>query len=1134
MCYHKALMVTNYTGITDNQLAPVIGRLLKKRAGQALVLSPTLTGAKRIASDLRFFTDQRIFVLPEVDAASLRYEAKSRADLVQVLAALSALASGEPVVVVSPVLGALRKLAPREVFERDVVRLGTGTEGSEEAKRFASSFDRGDLIARLSRMGYERMPSAEAFGQFAVRGDIIDVFPPGFENPVRIEFFDDEVDSIRSYDALTQRSIENLERLTIYPAELIVRGEEENRRGLKKIANAYRGLTEQRDYLISCIEDGINQQYLEGFAAYFYEQPGLIFDYLTDASFVMADDPSRMAEVLDFYAKEEEEAKKQLLERKTGVLSDFESHPDISDLEKINSLKTALGAFWTTPFAQQIRFAPVLDDVTHIEARQAPVYAGHMEVLETDLKRFAKNGYKITIACSTPDRLVNLKDFLERADLLPRVTLTDGSLISGTEFPEDKELFLSESDIFVSAKKSRRKHAKGREIKVFTDIKKGDYVVHESHGVGRFTGVEKLTVDGSTMDYLRIQYAGADVLYVPVDQMENLQKYVGSEGLEPKINKLSGPDWQITKARAKAAIKDMAEEFIKISAQRQLDPGYEFGPDSAWQREFEDAFPYEETEDQLRCAEEIKKDMESPRAMDRLLCGDVGYGKTEVAARAIFKCLEAGKQAAVLVPTTILASQHYHTFVERFAPYPFKVEMLSRFRSAKEQDKIAAQLATGEVDLVVGTHRMLSKDVKFKDLGLLVIDEEQRFGVEHKEAIKALKTNVDVLTLSATPIPRTLHMSLIGIRDMSIIEEPPEDRYPVQTYVMEQDDALISDAIRRELGRGGQVYIVYNRVRGINRIAEKIKELVPEATVGVAHGQMGERQLEDVMMEFTSGSFQVLISTTIIESGLDIPNVNTLIVLDADRYGLAQLYQLRGRVGRSTRMAYAYLFYKKDKVLTEVAQKRLRAIREFTEFGSGARIAMRDLELRGAGNILGVEQSGHMVSVGYELYCKLVEEAVAELKGQTPEEKPISADTQVELGVSAFLPETYISDELTRLSLYKRISAVVTDEDRLEAEGELLDRFGDLPREAQNLLDIAMIRNRASRAGVARLVQQQGRLVLLFERRNALTPEVFGRLMDAYGPRLMIYGGVDPRLSLTLGKGEKVTKTALELLSHFN
>ncbi|MBP5750852.1 MAG: DEAD/DEAH box helicase, partial [Firmicutes bacterium] len=503
---------------------------------------------------------------------------------------------------------------------------------------------------------------------------------------------------------------------------------------------------------------------------------------------------------------------------------------------------------------------------------------------------------------------------------------------------------------------------------------------------------------------------------------------------------------------------------------------------------------------------------------DRLLCGDVGYGKTEVAARAIFKCLEEGKQAAVLVPTTILANQHYHTFLDRFREYPFNVEMLSRFRTEKQQEKVLKGLASGDVDLVVGTHRLLSGDVKFKDLGLLVVDEEQRFGVEHKDAIKKLKTNVDVLTLSATPIPRTLHMSLIGVRDMSVLEEPPEDRYPVQTYVMEQDDLMIADAIRRELGRGGQVYVVYNRVSGIQTVARRIRELVPEASVVVGHGQMGERELEDVMMKFLDGEYSVLVATTIIESGLDIPNVNTMIIMDADRFGLSQLYQLRGRVGRSNRMAYAYLVYKKDKVLSEVAEKRLRAIREFTEFGAGFRVAMRDLELRGAGNILGVEQSGHMLSVGYELYCKLVEETVRELQGGAAEEAQPEADTSVELGIPAFLPESYVADELTRLSMYKRIASIASDDDKYEVTDELLDRFGDLPRPAQNLLDIALIRSMASRCGISKVALQHKKLVLLFEEKNCLGPELFAALMDDYGLRLTIYGGVEPRVALALDK----------------
>ena len=1108
------------TGLTDDQLAPVCARLLEETPGQALIICPSLTRAKRVASDLAFFTDQRVFVLPELDSAALRYEAKSRGELDSELAALSALCSDDRSVVVAPVLGALRKIAPKEVYLRDAVTLKPG-----------GSIDRGDLIARLSRMGYEREYSAEACGQFAVRGDIIDIFVPGSGMPVRVELFDDEIDSIRSYNPATQRSAENLGSLSVFPAQLVVRSEEEDRRALKGISKAYRDIPDRRDYLIDCIENDINNQYLEGFVSYFYEKPGLISDYLSNASLIMADDPSRIAEVLDFYEKEKTETIKQCVERRTAAVEDFASHPSADDLERLCGAPSKLGTFWCTPFSQSIRFAPELDRIEHIEARQAPVFAGRMDDLERELRHYLSDGYDITIVCSTSDRLVNLKDFLARAGLDGKVKLEDGNLICGSVFPKEKKLWLAESDIFANSKKVRRRRGKGAEIKVFTDIRKGDYVVHEAHGVGRFTGIEKLTVDGSTMDYLKIQYAGADVLYVPVDQLENLQKYVGSEGIVPKINKLSGVEWQQTKARAKAAIKDMTAEFIQMSAKRQVAKGYEFGPDTVWQKEFEDAFPYQETEDQLRCAEEIKKDMQRPAPMDRLLCGDVGYGKTEVAARAIFKCLEEGRQAAVLVPTTILANQHYNTFKDRFSAYPFNIEMLSRFRSDKQQSEIAAKLKTGEVDLVVGTHRLLSKDVEFKDLGLLVIDEEQRFGVEHKEAIKKLRENVDVLTLSATPIPRTLHMSLIGVRDMSVIEEPPEDRYPVQTYVMEQDDELIADAIRRELGRGGQVYVVYNRVRGINRVAEHLRELVPEAEIAAAHGQMGEKQLEDVMMDFTSGRFNVLVSTTIIESGLDIPNVNTLIVMDADRFGLAQLYQLRGRVGRSSRMAYAYLFYRKDKVLTEVAEKRLRAIREFTEFGSGFRVAMRDLELRGAGNILGVEQSGHMLSIGYELYCKLVEEAVAELKGQAPEDAPIKADTQVELGVSAFLPEKYISDELTRLAMYKRISVISSEQDRLEAEGELLDRFGDLPAEASNLLYIALIRNLASGFGISRLVRQQAKVIAEFEERSVLSPQVFASLMDAFGPALTIYGGVLPRISLYIKKGDNALKTALSLVS---
>ncbi|MBO4819373.1 MAG: transcription-repair coupling factor [Firmicutes bacterium] len=832
-------------------------------------------------------------------------------------------------------------------------------------------------------------------------------------DPVRIELFDDEIDSIRSFDSFTQRSIENLTGVCI------------NRTVLD---------TEE-------------------------EASGSILDYLGEGSLV------------------------------------------------IRSEK----------------------DLPGVLLRSAPVYAGHMDMLSEDLKKYIKEGYDVTVACSTADRLVNLRDFLGREGL-DRVKLVDSVLSSGAEIPEEKILYISENDIFPSAKYSRRRRTRrGVPIKAFTDIQPGDYVVHEIHGIGQFTGVVKMTVDGSTRDYLKIQYAGKDVLYVPVDQMENIQKYMGSDSVAPRISKLSGSEWQTIKSRAKASIREMAEEFLKNAAKRAAAPGFAFEPDSTWQKEFEDSFPYVETEDQLRCVEEIKKDMESPKSMDRLLCGDVGYGKTEVAARAIFKCLEQGKQAAVLVPTTVLANQHYHTFLSRFAGYPFAIDMLSRFKDEKERKAIVDKLAKGDIDLIVGTHRLLSKDVKFKDLGLLVVDEEQRFGVEHKEVIKKLKENVDVLTLSATPIPRTLHMSLIGVRDMSVIEQPPEDRYPVQTYVMEQDDDAIRAAIRRELARGGQVYVVYNRVRGIQGAARQIHEIVPEATIAIGHGQMNERELEDVMMGFAAGETQVLISTTIIESGLDIPNVNTLIVMDADKFGLSQLYQLRGRVGRSNRMAYAYLFVKKDKVISETAEKRLKAIKEFTEFGSGFKVAMRDLELRGAGNILGVEQSGHMLSIGYELYCKLVEEAVEELTGQAPEDKPLEADTQIELGVSAYLPENYVSDEITRLEMYKKISSIASDEDREEIVDELLDRFGDVPGTADNLLDIAYLRNLASKCGISRVAKQQDKAVFLFEEKSLMDAEHMALLMDEFGPRLTIYGGSVPRIAFHL-KGGTAQKECLKFV----
>ncbi len=788
-----------------------------------------------------------------------------------------------------------------------------------------------------------------------------------------------------------------------------------------------------------------------------------------------------------------------------------------------------------------------------MNCRQTPAYNGRFDVLKTDLEGYLARGFQVTIVCSNGQRLQQMDEFLEHEGLYDRkvakvgstgvtgkaehapgsIQLREGKLTSGMEFADEKKCWLWEGDIFGSSRRSRRPRrpkSKGEAIKSFADVQTGDYVVHEAHGIGRFTGVEQLTVQGVKQDYLKVKYAGTDLLYIPVDQLGSLQKYIGGEGASPKLNKLTGAEWKQTKARAQAAIQDMAEDLIRVSAARMHEKGYAFSEDTPWQGEFEDSFPYEETDDQLKCIDEIKGDMERDLPMDRLLCGDVGFGKTEVAARALFKCVADGKQAAVLVPTTLLANQHYYTLKDRFEKFPFKVEMLSRFRTAGQQKKIVQDLAEGKLDLVIGTHRLLSQDVKFHDLGLLVVDEEQRFGVRHKERIKQLRQNVDVLTLSATPIPRTLHMSLSGIKDMSTIEEPPEDRYPVHSYVMEQDDFVIREAIEKEVGRGGQVYVLYNRIDSIGRIASEIQKLVPGVSIGVGHGRMKEQELEDLIMDFSEGAFEVLVSTTIIESGMDIPNVNTMIILDADRFGLAQLYQLRGRVGRSGRLAYAYLMYRKDRNLSEVAEKRLRAIRDFTEFGSGFRIAMKDLELRGAGNLLGTEQSGHMLNVGYELYCKLLEEAVDRLQGR--EKPPEVEETAFAVPIPALIPQYYIEDEVLRLQMYKKIAMIEGEEDASDVMDELMDRFGDIPKDTMNLIRISKIRSQAARLGVKEISQNGHMLQLRLWESTRFAEGVIPRLAAEYGGRIRFNGGSDPWIRVTV-VAEPTDRTVLEEMEGF-
>ena len=1124
----------NISGVSESRVARMAAFCAEKER-QSLILVPTEVRARRLAGDLSFFApEKKIFVMPEEEQVFLRYEAKNHDQLIERMKALKALRSGEPAIVIAPVSAAIKKLTPHSYYEENVIRLSLGDESEPE-----------ELRARLVSMGYEYAEMVESQGQFSVRGGIIDVFTPDAEEAYRIELFGTEVDSIRTFDCDSQRSLETLKFVEIYPARQMLMPREDITAGSQKLARDYEAqarrleekapqaaqkLRELSGEICEYIASVSDLKYLENYLHYFCPQTEYLWDYMTGGA-VMLDDPERIFELLELREKELKEDLKVLLERGEAVPRDAALITGLSDLSPLLKRRETI-AF--TPFPKRIKGIENFDRIINVASRQMISFAGNLTLLESELKNYARKGYEITLVFNSQGRRENMQDFVARLELKVPVSFAKGELTSGMDFPDEKKCWICENDIFQHKKASRRKKAfkdKGQKLRSFADIKNGDFVVHENHGIGRFIGIQQLKVQGEKKDYIKIKYAGGDLLYVPVEQMDLVRKYIGGDGSAPRVNKLSGGEWKAAKAKAKAAVAVLAKDLIDLYASRKLEKGYAFAKDSVWQKQFEDSFPYEETQDQLRATEEIKEDMEKPFPMDRLLCGDVGFGKTEVAARAIFKCLDNGKQAAVLVPTTILANQHFYTLKERFEGFPFNVEMLSRFRSEAQQKEIVRRLAEGEVDLVIGTHRLLGKDVKFKDLGLLVVDEEQRFGVEHKEQIKKLKKNVDVLTLSATPIPRTLNMSLTGIKDMSLIEQPPEERYPVQTYVLEQDDELIRDIIRRELGRSGQVYVVFNRVRGIQQIAERIKELVPEARIAVGHGQMNENMLEDTMLSFINGEQDVLVSTTIIESGIDIPNANTLIIMDADRYGLSQLYQLRGRVGRTNRQAYAYLMYQRDKVLTETAEKRLRAIREFTEFGAGFKVAMRDLEIRGAGNMLGEEQHGHILNVGYELYCKMVDDAVRALQGEIVSEN--QEEITIELKAPAYIPESYIQSESAKLQMYQKIASVHSADDEDEVIDELLDRFGDVPRQTVNLVKISHIRYLAELMAVAEIRQDKNKVTLTFAAENPLSGFALANAAQQYGQRLFIHGGQQPLLRLTVDERKNLEETLalLELLA---
>lgn len=1116
---------------------------LRRETGRpVLVVTHNLQEAQQIYDDCaEFLPNDQVLLFPEREVALLDVLAYSPEVAAQRMQVLFQLAKGAAPLLIAPARSVDQPLPDIEIFKQFCLNLRVG-----------DSLDREELVERLAQAGYERADMVEARGEFAVRGGIVDVFPLVGERAFRIEFFDDEIDAIRVFDPETQRSVDKIESCEIGPrtevlapknriqsAGRVVRTHLERQR--EKLADE--GLRERLERHVGedvrLMESGYPFTGLLRYIHLLDPHPQGLLSWLPKDTLCVFDEPTRIRESLKQRQREEQEWELHSLEK--GELLPGLHRPATAGDAGLSSHRQKI------LFSLLARHTASARRTVTVSARSMQQFHGQMNVLKQEWERWQRTGQQVVFVAANEERAQRLQRVLEdygmEADLaeeLPeravRPQIVQGAVTSGFEMPDLKLVVVTEQEVFAAKRRVRRVStvSDAERIKHYQDLKVGDYVVHVNHGIGQYMGIQTLEIDGIHKDYLYIRYAGNDKLYVPIDQIDQVQKYVGGEEKEPKLYHLGGNEWAKVKNRVRSSVRDIAEELVKLYAQRMATPGHAFSPDTPWQKEFEAMFPYRETPDQLKAIEEIKRDMEQPRPMDRLLCGDVGYGKTEVAMRAAFKAVMDGKQVAVLVPTTVLAQQHFETFKERFSGFPVVIDVVSRFRTRGEMAQILKNLKAGTIDIIIGTHRLLQKDVKFKDLGLLIVDEEQRFGVSHKERLKQLKTNVDCLTMTATPIPRTLHMSMLGVRDLSVIETPPENRFPVQTYVLEYDEMLVKEAIERELGRGGQVYFLFNKIQGIGGMADRIRQLVPDARVAVAHGQMPEDELERVMLEFLHGETDVLVTTTIIETGLDIPNVNTLIVYDADHLGLSQLYQLRGRVGRSNRIAYAYFTYQRDKVLTEVAEKRLQAIKEFTELGSGFKVALRDLAIRGAGNLLGPEQHGFIASVGFDLYSEMLAEAIQELKGQPA---PKVEDPQVELAVDAYIPDRYIPDSMQKIEIYKKFVSCRKLEEVADLEEEIEDRFGDIPQEVRNLLDVTRIKMYAIRYDFKSVVQQGTDVHLkLHERQNK---QIHGdRLFDLtkrFRERIKLTAGQNITITLRVKglTGEQSLKLLLEFMEAF-
>jgi len=1139
----KGNAALSLTGCVDSQKLHMIYGLSDGLRLKVIVTFSDLK-AKEIFEEYKFY-DRNVMLYPAKDLIFFQADIHGNQLVRERVKTMRRLMEKKPMTIVTTYAALMTPLTMWD-RKKDIIEIEKGGSVREN-----------EIAERLTAMGYENNYQVESPGQFSIRGDIIDIFDLTEENPYRIELWGDEVESVRSFDILSQRSIENLESISVYPAAEFVMDEDRMRAGLKRLKEEAdrqekffrdRHRPEEAHRIAAQIKE-LEEQLLEfkskvnleSYIRYFYEETVTLPQLLCamGAPVFFVDEPLRVREQAEAVELEFRESMAQRAEKGyilPGQMDILYSGEQVAAALTKGSIVTVATMDGKTGY-----FKP--QQKLDVAARSISSYNNSFEALVKDLKRFRKNGCRVLLLSGSRTRAKRLAEDLREQEITavytedPCRTVQPGEVVTyyghvnrGFEYPFLKFVVLSETDIFGAEKKKKRtkKSYQGQKIKDFNELKVGDYVVHETHGLGIYRGIEKVEMENVVKDYLKLEYRDGGILYVLATGLDVIQKYASADAKTPKLNKLGSREWERTKKKVRGAVNEVAKDLVELYAARQQSQGYAYGADTVWQREFEEMFPFEETEDQLSAIADTKADMESNKIMDRLICGDVGYGKTEIAIRAAFKAVQEGKQVVYLVPTTILAQQHYNTFLQRMKDYPIRIELMSRFRSPAQIKKTVAELQKGLVDIVIGTHRVLSDDVKFKDLGLLVIDEEQRFGVTHKEKIKKLRQDVDVLTLTATPIPRTLHMSLIGIRDMSVLEEAPGDRLPIQTFVCEYNEELVREAISRELARGGQVYYVYNRVNNIADVTAQLAGLIPEATVAYAHGQMKERELEKIMFDFINGDIDVLVSTTIIETGLDISNVNTMIIHDSDNMGLAQLYQLRGRVGRSNRTAYAFLMYRRDKVLKEVAEKRLEAIREFTDLGSGFKIAMRDLEIRGAGNLLGMRQHGHMEAVGYDLYCKMLNEAVQALKGGT---ETVDFATLIDLDVDAFIPETYIVNEVQKLDIYKRIAGIENIKERDDMRDELLDRFGEIPKSVDNLLRIALIRVAAHGLYMTEIKGKNQRITFTFRPDARIDPAGIPALLRAYGQGLTFTAYGSPFFTYKYTKTGLVETTAELLLS---